>query len=65
MGLELLLFVPMEIVDHYGHHGGMNILYMTTRTGRQRLRSEVALRLALRCVFLQTLFGKTLATRTE
>ena len=30
IGLELLLFIPMAVVDHYSHH----TLPLTTRTGR-------------------------------
>ena len=43
----IIVIVPIAVFDHYGHHGGMHTLLLTT--------SEVALGLALRCVFLQTL----------
>ena len=50
----IIVIVSMAVLDHYDHHGGMNNLHLTTRT-EQRLRLEVALGLALPCVFLQTL----------
>ena len=30
----IIIIVPMEIVDYYGHHGGMHTLPLTTRIGR-------------------------------
>ena len=50
-GIGIIInIVPMAVLDHYGHHGGMHTLPLTTR----RLRLEFALGLALPCVFLQT-----------
>ena len=56
IGLKIIIIIVcMAVLDHCGHHGGMHTLSMTTRTGRTSLRSEVALGLALPCVFLQIL----------
>ena len=29
----ITIIVPMTVLDHYGHHGGMHTLPLTTRTG--------------------------------
>ena len=51
----IIIIVPTAVLDYYGYMG-VCILYLSRpEQDGQRLRSEVALGLALPCVFLQTL----------